>query len=214
MLAGVAALSLAATAIAAPQAPASPETAAIVRAFEEYRRALIERDGTRALSIVTPASVADYERMRKLALSLSRAELLQADTLDRYMVLMLRSRFSGAELRSMSGADLVRQGVDKGWIGSNLPSGARVSRVAGDTAYLSFTKDGRDIPGEVPFVKRIGTAWLIDIIELSRLTRPALLAMFTKLADAAGTDVNGAMLMVIAKLTGQQPPDSVWDRPS
>lgn len=192
----------------------SPDAAALVKVWEDYRRALVERNGAAAVALVTPASVADYERVRQLALTLSRAELLQADTLDRYLVLMLRARLSGTELRGMSGADLLRISVEKGWVGSNLPGGIKFLRIEGDSAFVTIMRDGARSASEIPVLKRVDGRWFVDLIELTRLSRPALLALFSKLADASGTDVNGAMVAVIAKLIGARPPDTIWDPPA
>ena len=198
----------------AQQRGSSPDAAALVKVWEDYRRALIERNGAAAVALVTPASVADYERVRQLALTLSRAELLQADTLDRYLVLMLRARLSGTELRGMSGADLLRISVEKGWVGSNLPGGIKFLRIDGDSAFVTIVRDGARSASEIPVLKRVDGRWFVDLIELTRLSRPALLALFSKLADAGGTDVNAAMVAVIAKLIGARPPDTIWDPPA
>jgi hypothetical protein len=195
------------------QPASSPEAGAIVEIWNAYRKCLVERDGARAVSLVTPASIADYERVRTLALTLTRAQMLQTDTFDRYMILVLRSRLSGADLRGMSGSDLLRVAVERGWVGSNLPAGVVFKRVEGTVAYLRFVQNGAEVPADLPLVRRVDDKWLVDLVEITRIGRPSLLSLFSKLAEASGTDVNGAMLQVIAKLTGTTPPDTIWDPP-
>ena len=197
----------------APAPGGAADAAAIQSVWRAYRASLMARNGARALTLVTPGSVADYERQRALAVSLSRAQLQQADTLDRYMVLMLRARLSGAELRRMSGSDLLRIAIERGWIGANLPDEIEIERIAGDRAYVVFRRSGAKLPGELPALNRIGSTWLVDLVAMMRSFRPQLLAMLTAIAQAQKTDINGAMVLAVGTLTGSTPPESIWDRP-
>jgi hypothetical protein len=184
-----------------------------IKVWNDYRECLVARDGARGLTLVTPGTVADYERQLKLALTANRERLLQADVLDRYIVLMLRARVPGAQLRTMTGSDLFRIAVDNGWVGSSLPASVKIRRIEGDVAYVTFVKNGRDLPGELPVLKFTDSRWAVDIVELLRITRPVFLSLFVEVAKKQNTDVNGAMLWVIAKLVGEAPPETIWDPP-
>jgi hypothetical protein len=202
--------------------PKQPETPAAanpsrgdeaIKVWSAYRECLVTRDGVRGLALVTPGTVNEYERQLKLTLTLNREQLLQADVLDRYIVLMLRARVPHAQLRTMTGSDLFRLAVDNGWVGSNLPASVKLKRIEGNLAYITFVKDGEEIPGEFPLLKFTDAHWAVDIVELLRLTRPVFLSLFSDIAEKRSTDVNGAMLWTIAKLVGQAPADSIWDAP-
>jgi hypothetical protein len=184
-----------------------------VKVWTAYRESLVTRDGARGLALVTPGTVTEYERQLKLTLTLNRQQLLQADVLDRYMVLMLRARVPPAQLRTMTGSDLLRMAIDNGWVGSNLPASVKLKRIEGDRAYMTFMKDGEEIPGELPLVRFTDSRWGVDIVELLRVTRPIFLALFSEVAEKQSTDVNSAMVLIIAKLVGQAPPDSIWEPP-
>jgi len=184
-----------------------------IKVWSAYRECLVTRDGVRGLALVTPGTVTEYERQLKLTLTLNRQQLLQADVLDRYVVLMLRARVPHAQLRTMTGSDLFRMAVDNGWVGSNLPASAKIKRIEGDLAYMTFVKHGEEIPGELPLLKFTDDHWAVDIVALLRLTRPVFLSLFSDIAEKQNTDVNGAMLWTIAKLVGHAPPDSIWDAP-
>ena len=184
-----------------------------VKVWSAYRECLVTRDGVRGLALVTPGTVTEYERQLKLTLTLNREQLLQADVLDRYVVLMLRARVPHAQLRTMTGSDLFRMAVDNGWVGSNLPASVKLKRIEGNLAYMTFVKHGEEIPGELPLLRFTDAHWAVDIVELLRLTRPFFLSLFSEIAEKQSTDVNGAMLWTIAKLVGHAPPESIWDAP-
>jgi hypothetical protein len=191
--------------------PSSGEDA--VKVWSAYRECLVTRDGVRALALVTAGTVTEYERQLKLALTLNREQLLQADVLDRYVVLMLRARVPHTQLRTMTGSDLFRMAVDNGWVGSDLPATVKLKRIEGNRAYMTFIKHGEEIPGELALVRFTDAHWAVDIVELLRVTRPFFLSLFSEIAEKQNTDVNGAMLWTISKLAGQAPPESIWDAP-
>jgi hypothetical protein len=47
-----------------------------------------------------------------------------------------------------------------------------------------------------------------------RFIRPAFSKVLQDLAERENTDVNGAILVVLERLTGEKPKDSIWEPPS
>jgi hypothetical protein len=195
-------------------APTDPREAELLALWNEYRRCLVARDGTSALAVLTPETFAEYERLRRLSLELTRAELVQADLMDRVVVLSVRARLTGAELRAMTGRELLRLSIDRGWVGSNLPNSVKLKRVEGRVAYVAFVENGEEMPFEIPMLRQSGSRWGVDLVELSRLVRPAMQQLLTRLAEQHGTDLNGALILIIERLIGQAPPESIWDPPT
>jgi len=189
------------------------EQDALLAAWQEYRSCLVNRDGKRALGVVTQESIDEYGRQLTLALKATRDEVRELDLLDRYTVLMLRARVSPERLRNLDGRSTLALAIDRGWVGSELPREVVVKRIAGDIGYVSFLKDGEEIPVQIPFMRRAEGTWHVDLVELVRFIRPALLKIFQDLAEQENTDVNGAILVVLERLVGEKPKDSIWDPP-
>jgi hypothetical protein len=199
-------------AVAVSSAPATDEDA-LLAAWREYRSCLVSRDGKRALAVVTQESIDEYGRQLTLALKATRDEVRELDLLDRYTVLMLRARVSPERLRNLDGRSTLALAIDRGWVGSELPREVVVKRIAGDMGYVSFVKEGEEIPIQIPFMRRVDGTWRVDLVELVRFIRPAFSKVLQDLAKQENTDVNGAILVVLERLVGEKPKDSIWDPP-
>ena len=191
---------------------ASPDGQDPVAIWQAYRQSLVDKDGSRALTFVTPATIDEYDRQVKLAQTLTGAELRKADPLDRFAVLMLRTRF-GSELKTMSGSDVFRISIDKAWLGADLPSEVVLKRVTGAVAFVTFVNNGVEIEGELPLLRRLKNRWAVDLIEVTRLTKPRLLSTLTKRSQQDNTDLDTVMLRMIERTSGKKPPESVWEPP-
>lgn len=186
---------------------------ALVEVWHQYRACLVNRDGTRALDLVTPETIQDYDRQLELALNATRGEVRELDVLDRYMVLMLRSRLTSEKLRALDGRSVLALAITRGWVGSSMPSDVRIKRIEADVGYVRLVKDGKEVPLDIAFMRRVAGSWRVDLVEVTRATRPAVIRMLEKMAKQEGTDLNGVILLILERLVGEKPDDSIWDPP-
>ncbi len=106
--------SLANTSLAEPQTP-KPEDA-IQNTFSQYRKALLDGDGAKAAELVDSRTVTWYSEILTKALEMPREKFPQLDFMAKFMVLRLRHEFNKSELEKMNGRELIKIGVENGWI--------------------------------------------------------------------------------------------------
>ena len=144
-------------------------------AFARYVAAVAARDGAAAVGLVTPASLAHQERLRDLALVAPREQLAALPSADRLMVLRLRHEFTAEELRPLSGADLIRIGVEEAWSSPKVLAPLAITAVeeTGDPATARVERAGEPVPIRLLFRRDAGR-WRLDLVELARGSDAAL----------------------------------------
>jgi len=103
---------------------------AIQSTFSQYRKALLESDGSKAADLVDTRTIKLYDEIRTNALEMPRQKLSQLDFISKFMVLRVRHEFSKSQIEKMSGRELFKLGVDKGWISASTVSNVeRLARI-------------------------------------------------------------------------------------
>ena len=115
------------------QAQTQTSEEAIQSTFSQYRKALLEGDGSKAAYLVDTRTIELYGEIRTHALEMSREKLSQLDFISHFMVLRVRHEFSKSQIEKMTGRELFKLGVDKGWISSSTVSNVeRLARIKVD----------------------------------------------------------------------------------
>src|SRR5687768_1161148 len=81
---------------------------AIQSTFSQYRKALLEGDGSKATELVDTRTIALYGEIRTNALEMPREKLSQLDFISKFMVLRVRHEFSKSQIEKMSGRELFK----------------------------------------------------------------------------------------------------------
>lgn len=187
------------------ESPAVDPIVEVRAAFETYRRALVARDGVTAVEAVTAGTVAFFDECRRAALSMPRAQLESRDVIFRYTVFELRSRPDAARLRDMSGRDVFVRAVQEGQVGANIAS-FRVGavEVSGDAATVELRASGGSMPITL---RREGSTWRLDIVELVRRSSVALGRMAANLASG---DENAGIFRLLQMTTQRPTTETLW----
>ena len=185
--------------------------AQVQAAFERYVAALAARDGAGAASLVTPASLAHQDRLRDLALHAPRAQVEALPMANRLMVLRLRHEFTAAELRPLSGADLLHASVEEAW---SSPKPLQVLTIAGveatgATAAATVTRAGEPVPLRLLF-RRSPAGWQLDLPELARGSDAALEATLSFRADRAKVPLGTVLQWAIEDASGHLVDKDLW----
>jgi hypothetical protein len=176
-----------------------------------YVAALQARDGNAAVALVTAGSLAREERLRDLALAASAATVDALPPADRLAVLRLRHEFTAAELRPLSGADLVRIAVEEEW---SSPKPLAVLTVtgaeeAGGTAVLRAERAGEPVPVRLVLRREAGQ-WRLDLVELARGSDAALAETLAFRAARAKVPVEEVLRWVIEDTSGHLVEKDLW----
>lgn len=206
-------LGLLATACAAvPQTePTSPEYA-VEQTFLSYKEALLARDGAGGAALVTADSWEYYREMADEALVADRDRLEQMNFADRVIVMLFRHALTPAELRRMSGEELVAVSIDKGWISRESTANLRLTNysISGDSAQAyAIRRDGKLSTVKLDFAQERG-AWRLDllgIIAISRTAMPLAIAL-------SGMTENDLLFATLKEGTGRTAGPEIWTPPS
>jgi hypothetical protein len=180
-------------------------------AFGHYVAALADRDGAAAVGMVTRGSLAREERLRDLALAAPPATVAALPMTDRLAVLRLRHEFTAAELRPLSGADLIPIAVEEAWSSPKPLAALTVVGVerAGDTATLRVERAGEPVPVRLVFRREQGT-WKIDLVELARGSDAPLAETLASRTERAKVPVEEVMRWVIEDTSGHLVDKDLW----
>jgi len=121
---------------------ASPaEAPDVEKAFAGYRQALIDQKGAAAAELVAPATIAEYQNYRDLALTGDEKTVKGLSITARTNVLMMRHRVGKDLLKTMDGKQVLAYAVDQNWIGKEGVQRAGVTDVdiSGSNASAKVT---------------------------------------------------------------------------
>lgn len=122
----------------------TPDPEAIENAFLQYRSALLKGDAAKAAELVDTRTIVYYNQILTNALEMPHQKLRQLDYLSKFMVLRIRHEFNKSQLEKMSGMDLFKIGVDKGWISTSTV--ANIDRLAKINVDVDLNKATASIP--------------------------------------------------------------------
>lgn len=189
--------------------PPHPAAAAVRSDFEQFRAALLRRDGATASSLVTEATITTYERYRVAALTANRTELQRFSLIQQLTVLRARHEIDPVTLEKMNGKTLLAHAVDMSWTSQSTVAATRVDRVsvAGPVAAVDAVIRDRT---RVTFnLQQEEGRWKIDLVGLIAAGNLA----FGMLADERGLSDEEFLLATLEALSGRQVDASIWIPP-
>lgn len=176
--------------------------------FEEYRTAILAKDGETAAARVGEGVISRFDEWRNAALVADRPSLQRLSVGTQIFVLRARLELSRAELQSLSGRGLFVHAVTAGWIPRSSVEGWQtgIATIDDRSASLTLTKGTGEM--QMPFVFEQGE-WRIDL-------SPAMAADETELEDRE-SDPDGSLGEFVEEWLrdhSSEPFDpAVWDGP-
>lgn len=187
----------------------SSEESEVISAFETYRQALIDVDGAETARLMAEPTVQFYEDMTEVALTATKAELLERRIMDGLVALFLRQLVDPGRLEDMTGEEVIELAVTKGLINDSSVVNVKPLRaeVQGDTARLIVAIDGGPAP---PFiVRREDDGWKIDLAEFFDFAEVA----FRDQMEDAGLEKDAYLLVAVEATADEKPSQNIWDPP-
>ncbi len=168
-------------------------------------------DGNGILGIFTQSSFTNNDKLIKLALEGTEAQVKALHMCDRIEVLRMRLRATREELSKLRGQEYTRFATSRGWY--VMPPAERATatldrfrfNAAGDEAWAYLVHDGERSDTKIHFIKE-GGLWRYDepeaMIAYSRDCQRA--------ARVEGMSENQYILMMLEEETGKEVPETVW----
>lgn len=197
---------------AAAQRRGAPSAARAVRqTWENYKKAILGKDGAAALALVNQTTVGYYGQMRTLALRATEAEVKALSVTNKIMVLSYRHRLSPEQLEAMNAEELFVHGVSQGWIGEQgvLRTTLGSVRVSGGVASGEAIVGGKATPLTYRF-EREGGKWKIDLAALMPVADIAMRAVIKELK----VEEDQFILDILESLSGVKPSADIWKPPA
>jgi hypothetical protein len=206
------------TATAAPSSAADASSGdgsaeaerAIADVFERYRSHLLNSNGAAVPALLSPATISHYDGVSELARTAGPQEISSAPIMDRMMIARLRTDMPAEQLKTLTGAELLRYGVDNDMIDSSSVDGAELGdiRVENDRGYAEMISDS--VPTGVDWeFARADRGWTLDLAASFPLIDDTL----RQAARDAEMTEDEFVLMAVSMVSDNPVDASVFDRP-
>jgi hypothetical protein len=168
-----------------PPPPPTDDEKAVLEVFDRYRRAVLEDDASTALACASRPMVRYYEHLRQQALYRPAETLPELPFFDRFMVYVLRARFSAEDLLRSTAAGLFKHAVAHGWTGKPGVMHTDIQEVAvqGDEAIGTLGASGAGT-ARMRFLREQGV-WRVDFTPLLMAASEAVTRQFPDAATQA-----------------------------
>jgi hypothetical protein len=182
----------------------------IVDVFENYRTHLLNKNGSAVPALLSPATIGHYDRVSELARTAGPQEIASAAIMDRIMIARLRTDMPRDQLATLTGAELLRYGVDNDMIDSSSVAGAELGdvRVEADRGYAEMIADS--VPTGVDWeFARADRGWTLDLAASFPLVDETL----RQAAREAEMTEDEFVLMAVSMVSDNPVDASVFDKP-
>ncbi len=190
----------------------TPDSAAIRQIFTEYRQSIVDRDGQKAASLVTGATLKYAEKVRDRALSMPERKLRFLPLMDISAALLARFQADPSALKRMSGHDLLASVVTHGGFDPQFIDSLRIGELTVFTRWAFapvLGPDGRPIRFKFLFRREKGR-WLVDLEPILRQLR----VLTPLIARTMGKSDEEFVYFVLESSTGRKPTAAVWTPPT
>lgn len=182
---------------------------AVRSTFEDYRVEVAAENGAVVPALVSPATIAHYDEVVRLARTAGPPQIAGLGMMDRLMIARLRVQ-EPPDFAAMDGAGLLVYGVDEGMIDAAALEGNTLGevRVDGDRAYAEMLVDGEPTGVNWEFV-RDGSGWTFDLAAGFPLINETL----TQVAAENGMTEDEFIFAAVEMVTGTPVDGSVYEAP-
>lgn len=196
---GLASMLLSALAMATPQ-----------EAFETYKKAILDKEGEVAVSVVTESTIESYQNDLEAARYAPKDILMEFSALRRMGVLLLRHNIQPELLAEMDGRGAFVYAVNQGWIdeGGVIKQTVDDVTVFGDQASANAFSDGKKLPYRFLFERENGD-WKFDLIPVLKSGEIAMQSLLRMIE----MDENEFIFNMIEATSRRKVSETIWQPP-
>ena len=186
------------------------ETPDIQACFEQYKSAILDKDGPTASTLVTQSTINLYGEYRMLALFSDKQEIAARPISDRLSVAMLRHMMDMNYLEQLTAQQLFMYGVSEGWVGSSEFSYITMGelQIEDNRATCSALINGTKSPESLSFEKT-DTGWKMNLIPLMASVNSTL----RQVAVMQGISEDQLIINALEELSGKKVNPKIWEKP-
>jgi hypothetical protein len=183
------------------------EAKAVEKVFENYKEAILQSDGEKALSCIDKNTLDYYDKMLQYSISADSASIHSLPFMDKMLIFSVRHRIPKSEVLDMDVEAFFTYAVDKGWVGKTSVESIKLSKVniQGKTAYTELVANGEKAPFGFHFHKE-GGMWKIDLTSIFDFTNASISSML----EVREVEEYAFVFELLKTLTGREVPSSIW----
>ena len=174
--------------------------------FNDYKSAILNDDGERAVGYVDSRTLAYYGEMLDKTKTADSSTVDALPIMDKLMVLAIRHRTSRADLLRFDAQKLFVYAIEQGMVGKGSVMNIEIGEVTvdGATARGQFMSNG--VPGPVYFGFYDENGWKVDLTSIF----PAANEAFQQMVDESTTNENEYLIQILEMLTGTPASEDIW----
>jgi hypothetical protein len=175
------------------------------KAFENYKIAVQNQQGEKAVQFVSQKTIDYYSNMLELVKTADSIKIEALSFIDKMMVLLVRHRVPEEEILNFNGKSFVAYAINAGMIGkvSNLSIGEVT--INGNEAKGQFIVNKQKTPLDFVFYKE-NEQWEMDLTSLLPISEMAL----KKVIEESGQSENEFLFSLLEMTTGTKPDNTIW----
>jgi len=188
-------------------AQSQSEQEAVKQAFNNYKTAILNDEGTKAATCTNSKTITYYNNILEKVKHTDSVSINNLKLLDRFTVFAIRYRTSKQDIMKFNGRSLLIHVINMGMVGKNSVMNNTIGDVEinGHTAKGQLLVNGNASPFQMKFTKESGQ-WKIDITSVFPIAETA----FTKMIQSSGQDENMYLLMILSMTTKDKPQNNIW----
>ncbi|KIC93530.1 hypothetical protein [Flavihumibacter solisilvae] len=186
----------------------STDAAAVKKAFDNYKSAILNDKGEDAVTYVDSRTLKYYDHILEAAKHVDSSKLNSLPLIDKITILTFRHRASKEEITSMDGKGLFIYAIKNGMVGKNSVANNTIGEVTIDKDFAKgqLVVRGNAVPMYFHFYKEQAN-WKLDLTSLF----PIANMTFKKMIEDSGEEENEFLLNLLEMMTGTKPGPEIWE---
>ncbi len=186
------------------------ETPAVRACYNQYKAAILAKDGPTASTLVTQSTIDMYGEYKRLALNGEPQEIATKPFSDRLSVAMLRHLMDMNYLEQLTAQQLFMYGVSEGWIGSEELASLTLGelQIEDNRATGELIVNGTKAPISFTFEKT-QTGWKLDLAPLLKPVNSSI----AQIAKMQGVTEDELILSALEEISGRKVSSKIWEKP-
>lgn len=175
--------------------------------WSAYKDAILSDNGAKAATLVDTNTIQYYDQVIDWVRNADSATVIQLNTLDMMMVLLIRHRSTDEEIRAFTGESLFIYAVNNGMVGKESVKENSISSITieGNIAKAQLSVSGT--PTEMSFTfRKFGRQWKLDLTTVLKDSIDAINTVITNM----GITPTEFILAMLLYSNGQPADPDIW----
>jgi len=179
----------------------------VVKAFENYKTAILNDKGEDAVKFVDCRTIKYYSDMLELVKTADSTKIETLSILNKLMIFTIRHRTSKGEILSFNGKSLLIYAIKSGMVGKSSVANNSIGEVTinKDFAKGQLIANGQKTTIYLHFYKE-DKQWKLDLTSIF----PISMVAFEQMANESGMGQNEYLFLLLEMMSGKKPESKIF----